>query len=205
MKDNYVLYSGGYDSTVLFELLKKKGLDPKIAFVILQHFDHSFINEADAKFVRDRIMKGFVVDKCILGYADNRLDDAYTPCRNINLVLGLVNKIYPKPANIYIGLIKTQETYSDTTKEWVEAVNAYLKVEFGDKYKVFAPFIDKTKDEVYRIGCSLKVKLEDTFSCNFADEKGNSCGKCGDCEWRNKQKFPIYATKDEMEELLCLD
>lgn len=202
MKGNYILYSGGYDSTVLLELLKKKELNPKAVFVLLQDYNHNFINEADAKFVRDKATK---LDNFLLEYAKTKLDDAFVPCRNMKFVLSLVNSIYPEPANIYLGLIKTQETYSDTTKEWVKAVNNYLKAEFNDKYKVFTPFIDKTKDEVYRIGCSLGVKLENTFSCNFADKEGNPCGKCGDCEWRMKQKYPIYATKNEMEELLCLD
>ena len=111
------------------------------------------------------------------------------------MVLNVVNQLVYRGVDeveIYIGLIKNFPRYPDANQEWVDSINALLKVEFGGKYKVVAPFIDLTKDEVFKLGCSLGVKLEDTFSCNFANEDGEPCGECDNCLWRAKHKYPEY-------------
>lgn len=172
--------------------MEHKGLNPTTFFFIMEDTNSKLINVGE-------IIKNKEFD-----YFDKMRSkiekDGFNPCRNARFVLELINRVYPKDANIYIGLIANTE-FIDTTQKWVDAINAYLRVEFGDKYKVIAPFIDKDKDEVYRIGCSLNVNLEDTFSCNFANNVGEPCGQCTDCKWREEQKYKFYLTKSEMEEL----
>lgn len=192
MRDNFLLWSHGYDSTVLKAWMEHKGLNPKTFFFIMEDTDSKLINV------------GEILENKEFDYFDKMRSkvekDGFNPCRNARFVLELINRIYPKDANIYIGLIANTE-FIDTTQEWVDAINAYLKVEFGDKYKVVAPFINKDKDEVYKIGCSLGVDMDKTFSCNFANNAGEPCGQCTDCKWRAAQKYKFYLTKNEMEDL----
>lgn len=192
LRDNFLLWSHGYDSTVLKAWMEYKKLNPKTFFFIMEDTDSKLINVGE-------IMKNEKFD-----YVDKMRSkvekDGFNPCRNARFVLELINRIYPKEADIYIGLIANTE-FIDTTQEWVDAINSYLKVEFKDKYKVVAPFISKDKDEVYRIGCSLGVDMDKTFSCNFATNVGEPCGQCTDCKWRAAQKYKFYLTKNKMEDL----
>ena len=107
----------------------------------------------------------------------------------------IIAKLYVgEPLNIYLGIIKNFPRYPDCTHEWLEALNSFLSIEFPN-VKVLAPFIDLTKDDVFKIGCRLGVKLEDTFSCNFSDN-GEPCGVCENCKWRAAHMYPSYFLKE---------
>ena len=54
----------------------------------------------------------------------------------------------------------------------------------GRQLKIEAPFINRTKAEVVKIGLDLKVPYEYTWSCYEGKDK--PCGKCGTCIDRAK-------------------
>lgn len=184
--DKVLLWSGGYDSTVLKTYLK----DAKTFFCSIMYYD----KESDS--IKDNYVEEQLVKSDFKGFISlDRVGEDYVPGRNSVLVLSCVNNLLYKgieSAEIYMGLIKNFPRYPDATQEWVDAMNNVLEVQFGGKFKVVAPFINLTKDEVYKLGCSLGVKLEDTFSCNFEDEYGEPCGECDNCLWRAKHKYPEY-------------
>lgn len=189
MSKKVLLWSGGYDSTVLKAYLG----DVETCTFGMERFDHILdrwvFNMGEYKVTQGKYNYGDALGLAVMDNTD------YIPCRNSVLVLNCVNILATEgvdEAEIYLGLIKNFPRYADATPEWVDSINALLKIEFGDRYKVVAPFIDLTKDEVFKLGCSLGVKLEDTFSCNFADESGEPCGECDNCLWRAKHKYPEY-------------
>lgn len=184
-----VLLSGGYDSSVLLEHLKKDlNIHPLIFHENIK-YPNGTSNQGETNCLSNEsnIFSTMYFNK--LGSSD------YIPARNSILVLHCVNSICTKEiedVTIYIGLIKNFPRFPDGSSEWLESINNLLKIEFGGKIKVVAPFIDMTKDQVYKLGCKLGVKLQETFSCNFEDANGNPCGKCDNCLWRAKHSYPSY-------------
>lgn len=183
-----VLLSGGYDSSVLLEYLKNDlGINPRVFHVNIQ-YPNGASNQGETK-----CLKG-LDDSVTLPF--NKFEGSdYIPARNSILVLQCINVLCKKEVGdlvIYIGLIKNFPRFPDGSREWLEAINNLLSIEFGGRIKVEAPFIDLTKDQVYKIGCSLGVELQETFSCNFEDDNGNPCGKCDNCLWRAKHTYPSY-------------
>ncbi len=180
---NTLLISGGYDSIVLKAFLEHQGIP-----LNLEHFCitvNGISKKGENKFFKDGTP---------LTLAGS--EDDYIACRNSLLLFHTLNKLltlYPKESHtIYFGFIKNFPYFADASPSWINEVNEFLKQEFSGKVKVEAPFIEMTKDEVYKLGCSLGVKLDNTFSCNFEDKKGNPCGKCDNCLWRAKHTYPIY-------------
>lgn len=65
---------------------------------------------------------------------------------------------------------------------------------FGDpRLHLEAPFIQVDKTEVVRIGATLNVPFEDTWSCYKGEEA--HCGKCGTCVER-KEAFALAGVAD---------
>ena len=67
--------------------------------------------------------------------------------------------------------------YPDCSEEFNSLMSGAVKTGSGDQLMVYAPFIDKNKADVVKIGLELNVPYELTWSCY----EGNDypCGKCG--------------------------
>lgn len=211
---NIVLSSGGYDSTVLLAWCKNLWKDKKVEYYLYhccliddtvksETSDFEIINEAETKLFIENNNEPIINSKLHL-LKENSYDDfggekrrsSYIPARNSLLVLDAINKFYAthdkdEELTIFIGLIKTNPTFPDGNAEWLVKLNDFLKVEFKGKVTVLAPFLDYDKDYIYKVGCSLGVDLNKTFSCNY-EKDGKECGKCGNCVWRKKHTYPNY-------------
>jgi 7-cyano-7-deazaguanine synthase len=77
-------------------------------------------------------------------------------------------------------------TYSDCTPGFVDAVNRAVGEAAGPHREVIieAPFVNKTKGEIVRIGHDLGVPFELTWSCYAGGDV--HCGRCGTCQDRAK-------------------
>lgn len=83
--------------------------------------------------------------------------------------------------------------YPDCSDEFNKAINEAIYLGSGKQLKVVAPFINKTKAGVVKIGLDLKVPYEYTWSCY---EGGDTpCGKCGTCIDR-AEAFRLNGVKD---------
>ena len=83
--------------------------------------------------------------------------------------------------------------YPDCSDEFNKAINEAIYLGSGKQLKVVAPFIDKTKAGVVKMGLDLKVPYEYTWSCY---EGGDTpCGKCGTCIDR-AEAFRLNGVKD---------
>ena len=122
----------------------------------------------------------------------------WVPCRNSLFILAalahaeaefLSNK---KQSDIYIGLkSEGRLPMKDTTPEFVKQINKIAKqATLKGNFKILAPFINKDKDEIIKIGNKLKVPYKDTFSCysnsGFKNKLPVHCGTCESCLLRNK-------------------
>lgn len=69
--------------------------------------------------------------------------------------------------------------YPDCSPVFNEAMNKAIWEGSGHQLKIEAPFVNKNKSEVVKIGLELGVPYELTWSCYEGGEK--PCGKCGTC------------------------
>lgn len=84
--------------------------------------------------------------------------------------------------------------YPDCSDEFNKAMNEAIYLGSGKQLKVVAPFINKTKAGVVKMGLDLKVPYEYTWSCY---EGGDTpCGKCGTCIDR-AEAFRLNGVKDQ--------
>ncbi len=87
--------------------------------------------------------------------------------------------------------------YPDTSVEFHNSITDAIRIGSGGKLVVEAPFIRKTKADVVRIGLSLQVPYELTWSCYEGGEK--PCGTCGTCIDR-KRAFELNHVKDPLDQ-----
>lgn len=118
--------------------------------------------------------------------ADNGMVATYVPFRNglmLSAVASLAVSIFPdKPVAIAIGAHADDaagSAYADCSKKFTDAMNEAIHIGTYDKVRVFAPFVNMNKSEVVKLGLSLKVPYELTWSCYNGSDK--PCGKCGTC------------------------
>lgn len=193
---NILLASGGYDSTVLAAHLEFQ----KINFIPYhcQIFKDGLYNTINNKEEYNCFIKNFIkystlyISTLHLRKRETSEEiDCYVPGRNTIFVYDAINRFYANHSSdtslrIYIGIIETVPRFADCTQEWLNNLNKLLQAEFGDKVIVVAPFINFSKDQVYKLGQFYNVKLESTFSCNYVKD-GEPCGKCGNCIWRKEK------------------
>lgn len=72
--------------------------------------------------------------------------------------------------------------YPDCSSEFHDAIRQAIYLGSGKQLTVSAPFVDKTKADVVRIGKELGVPYERTWSCYEGKDK--PCGVCGTCRDR---------------------
>lgn len=74
--------------------------------------------------------------------------------------------------------------YPDCRPEFTTAMARALEICDWSPIKLIAPFVDKTKSQIVKIGYRLRVPFEHTWSCY----KGGDlhCGKCGTCVERRE-------------------
>lgn len=122
----------------------------------------------------------------------------WVPARNtvfLTAALALAESLYlttKEKYNIYIGLKdEGQVHFNDTTPEFIKSINNIVKhaTDQGD-FKILAPFLDKDKDELTKLGQQLNVPFQHTYSCYIENGFKNNipvhCGKCLNCVLRKK-------------------
>lgn len=126
----------------------------------------------------------------------------YVPCRNLlflSYASALADSIFIKSnmnSDIFIGLkCEGENSYPDTTKEFLTKMNSLLSTSCSFRIEIKAPLIDKDKEDIISLGNDLQVSLEKTFSC-YVPKKKQHCGTCLACALR-KQGFYWANIKDK--------
>ena len=218
-----VLFSGGIDSTTALGLaIKKYGKDQVIALSVSygQKHDKEIKASQDvAKYYGVEhlyldLAKIFQYSDCsLLSHSDKEIPkeayseqikktegtpvSTYVPFRNGLFLSSAASIALSKNCDvIYYGAHSDDSAgsaYPDCSDEFNKAINEAIYLGSGKQLKVVAPFINKTKAGVVKMGLDLKVPYEYTWSCY---EGGDTpCGKCGTCIDR-AEAFRLNGVKD---------
>lgn len=113
----------------------------------------------------------------------------YVPFRNglmLSAVASLALSIYPNDKTlIYIGAHADDaagEAYPDCSDKFISCMSDAIYYGSGKQVKIKAPFVNCNKTEVVRVGLSLKVPYQYTWSCYAGGEE--PCHVCGTCRDR---------------------
>ena len=125
------------------------------------------------------------------GGADGGVPTTYVPARNsifLAVALGVAEARDLDAAWIGVNAVD-YSGYPDCRPEFIEAFRRVAAtgqrrgVE-GDPIAIRAPLIDRTKEEIVRIGTELGAPLHLTWSCYLGGER--PCGGCDACRLRAK-------------------
>lgn len=218
-----VLFSGGLDSSVALGLaVKKHGAENVLALSVSYGQKHKKEMEASEKVANYYGVKRRTLDlkemfegsDCTLleGAAeeiphedyDEQVKKAggnpintYVPFRNglflssaaaIALSTGCSEIYYGAHADDAAG-----NAYPDTSVAFNKAIADAIYIGSGNALTIVAPFIDKTKAEVVKMGLEIKTPFALTWSCYEGHEK--ACGVCGTCRDR-KKAFELNGVTD---------
>ncbi len=221
-----VLFSGGLDSSVCLGLaVKKYGPEEVLALSIYYGQKHKKEMEASEKVADHYGVKRITLDlgeifkdsNCTLlegaeegipheKYAEQlkktngKPVNTYVPYRN-GLFLSSAASIALSHgcSEIYYGAHADDaagNAYPDTSIEFNKAISEAIYIGSGNELRIVAPFIDKTKAQVVKMGTEIGVPFELTWSCYEGHDK--ACGQCGTCRDR-MEAFRLNGLTDPVE------
>lgn len=204
-----VLFSGGLDSSVCLAMaVDKYGKDQVLALSVYYGQKHKKEMEASESVAAFYGVKRLTLDlgeifknsNCTLlensnedipheAYAEQLKKtngapvNTYVPFRNglflssaasVALSYGCEEIYYGAHADDAAG-----NAYPDTSEAFNKAISEAIYLGSGNALSIVAPFIDKSKAQVVKMGMELKVPFELTWSCYEGSNK--PCGQCGTC------------------------
>jgi len=202
MKKAVVILSGGLDSTVLTYWLKRV---KKYQLYALS-FDYGQRHKKELKMAKKTCKKLQIPHKIIkLDIKDilnkSALIDTkkelpkghYTPenqkvtvVPNRNMIMLSLAVAFAENLDIkevyYAAHKNDYAVYPDCRKEFVKALSKATQLGTYNKVKIIAPFVNKYKWQLVKIGHKIGVPFEDTQSCYVGGKK--ACGKCATCQER---------------------
>lgn len=111
---------------------------------------------------------------------------SYVPFRNgllLSIATAYADSLFPgEQVKIYYGAHADDaagRAYADCSPEFADAINNAINIGTYGKITVERPLISMTKAQVVKLGLSLQVPYELTWSCYEGGEK--ACGTCGTC------------------------
>lgn len=204
-----VLFSGGIDSTTALALAidqyKKENV---IALSISYGQKHTKEIEAAKKIAQYYqvehlyldLSKIFTYSDCsLLQHSDNEIPhesyneqliktagipvSTYVPFRNGLFLSSAASIALSRDCQvIYYGAHSDDaagSAYPDCSEVFNNAMNQAVYEGSGHQLEIKAPFVEMTKTEIIKIGLSLKVPYQLTWSCYEGNE--HPCGTCGTC------------------------
>lgn len=112
--------------------------------------------------------------------------NTYVPFRNANLLAIATSFCEARGGDaIFIGVQAGDYIgYPDCRPEFIEAFQAVIDLGTMPEKPIalMAPFVGMNKAEILKIGFSLSVPYEETWSCYQSDDL--ACGTCSSCHYR---------------------
>lgn len=209
-----VLLSGGLDSTTCLAIaVDKYGADQVVALSASygqKHTKEILSARAIAKYYQVELLelnlsKIFSYSNCSLlshsteevphhSYAEqlNQQEEeilsTYVPFRNGLFLSTAASIALSKECSIILYGAHSDDAagnaYPDCSPAFNEAMNTAIYEGSGRQVKVEAPFIGLHKKNIVKLGLTLQVPYELTWSCY--EGKEHSCGECGTCIDREK-------------------
>lgn len=115
----YLLYSGGYDSTVLlYDFIDKLPNKLTVIHIVTQY------NQEETKAAREiiKLVKDKILNYIELEMPVYKTEIEYIPYRNAQFILRALSTLTIKAgyAIILLGLIKVEEPFPDCTQYWLK-------------------------------------------------------------------------------------
>lgn len=215
MKKAIAIVSGGLDSVTLVYYLKSEGYS-----LHLLSFDYGQRHKKELSFAQlcaKRIDAPFhVIDISSVGrllsgsaltdgdvavpdghYAQANMSVTVVPNRNaVMLAIGFSIAAAQGAETVAIGVHGGDHfIYPDCRPEFLQRFEFMEKASLGEYSSVslYAPFAHMSKEGIVKIGASLGVPFEETWSCYKGDDA--HCGTCGTCVER-KEAFTLSGITD---------
>lgn len=157
---------------------------------IFQYSDCSLLTQSDKEIPKEAYAKQ-------LEETNGSPVPTYVPFRNGLFLSSAASIALSKQCGvIYYGAHSDDaagSAYPDCSTVFNDAMATAIYEGSGRQLKVVAPFIDKTKAQVVKIGLDLNVPYQYTWSCYEGGDK--PCGVCGTCIDRAKA-FALNGVKD---------
>lgn len=137
-------------------------------------------------------------------YTDDSMKATVVPFRNPNMLLQAATLAWGDNASVvaYAAHQGDYAQYPDCREIFVDAFNSMLSVAMdGKTIKVESPFMHFTKAQIARLGASLDVPFDLTWSCYEGGDNGldaRHCGSCGTCVERY-ESFKLAGIPDPTE------
>jgi 7-cyano-7-deazaguanine synthase len=195
-----VLLSGGMDSSTLLYYVKK--ILKRDVEAIFFNYGQRHIKELEsAKAIANSLgVKLIVYDidlsKLAKSYLLGKEGSVVVPGRNaIFLSLAVAYAMSNGIEEVYYcPTIEDRDMFPDCREKFVKAIDKAMKIAYN--VRIYAPFVNRTKVDIVKMGVDLGVPYKLTWSCY---EGGNKhCGKCLACRKR-KIAFLRANVKDETE------
>lgn len=126
--------------------------------------------------------------------------NTYVPFRNglmLSVAASYADSLFPnEPVDIYYGAHADDargNAYADCSVEFVKAMDNAISIGTYGLIHVKAPLMNMTKADVVKLGLSLSVPYELTYSCYNGQEK--PCGVCASCRTR-REAFRLNGVED---------
>ncbi len=205
-KKAVVLLSGGLDSATTLYFAKDKGFD---CFCLIFDYGQRHKKEIQsAKRIAQKAKCNWQLVKITLPHKGsalldntkpipetvskkNKIPSTYVPARNIiflSFALSFAESCGAQ--DIFIGANSIDYSgYPDCRPQFyhdfIKAANSgTAKGTEGKHFRILTPLIHKTKAQIIKLGTSLGVPYELTWSCYRGGKK--PCGKCDSCYYRAK-------------------
>lgn len=119
-------------------------------------------------------------------YEDKTMKATVVPNRNmVFLALAIAQAVSLKFDRVAIAVHAGDHViYPDCRPAFIKIMNAASRAANYEKIGIYAPFLNKTKRQIAKIGRKLGVPFELTWTCYKGLNK--PCGKCGACVERNE-------------------
>lgn len=143
---------------------------------IFEYSDCSLLNHSSKKIPHETYAKQ-------LSKTDGKPVTTYVPFRNGLFLSSAASIALSKNCNlIYYGAHKDDaagNAYPDCSEIFNNAMNQAIYEGSGHQLQIEAPFVNKSKADIVKIGLDLNVPYHLTWSCYEGNDK--PCGKCGTC------------------------
>lgn len=175
MKKVIILFSGGYDSTLLFRMAREMEMEP---FCLLFDYGQKHIAELErAKALCDSISVPYQVLKIPIGVSSKLthgdaqyegVSEWHVPARNLTFLSFAAGIAEEKGIDLIWYGANYQDRinlFPDCYQEWVYRLNQLLEINGSRKITVEAPLIGMTKETIEAFGqAAFGIKREETFS-----------------------------------------
>ncbi len=204
-----VLVSGGLDSSVaLAKAVSERGNENVVALSIsygqkhikeikasndictYYHVEHLYLDLGEIfKYSNCSLLSSSSEEVPLASYEEQLKNlngtpvSTYVPFRNGLFLSSAASIALSKGCDlIYYGAHKDDSAgnaYPDCSKEFNKAINDAIYIGSGNQVRVEGPFVNISKKDIVKLGTSLKVPFNLTWSCYEGHDK--ACGKCGTC------------------------